>query len=154
MATRAGDVDVRIRLLLSTLLFLPSLAGPHRSSHGIIGTLSATDLSAAPFECDCEFYRGHGSGDTMVFATRAHRTRGLAKIDGRILSLRLMSKQSDSDCRTGRRFGERWSAGSVSIHLQGVVTTSGAEACWYRARMTVTADSHDESIPVTGSCGC
>jgi hypothetical protein len=141
-------------LLLSTLLFVPVGAGSHRSSHGMIGTLSANDLSAAPFECDCEFYRGHVSGDTVVFATRAHRTRGFAKIDGKVLSLRLVSKRIEAGCRTGRRFGERWSAGSVSIHLRGVVTTSGAEACWYQARMTVTLDSHDESIPVTGSCGC
>lgn len=129
-------------------------AGSDRPSHGMIGTLTATDLSAAPFECDCEFYRGPVSGDTVVFATRAHRMRGLAKIDGRMLSLHLVSKRADPACRNNRRFEERWSAGSVSIHLAGVVTTSGAEACWYEGRMTVAVDSHDETIPVTGSCGC
>ena len=118
------------------------------------GTLSADDLSSAPFECDCEFYRGRVDGSTVVFATREHRTLGLAKIDGETVRLRPSRKAGDGGCRKGARFRERWSDGSVSIDLDGVVTTSGAEACWYRARMTVTNGKHGESIPVTGSCGC
>src|SRR5262245_52258338 len=129
-------------------------SGAHRSPDGLIGTLSATDLSSAPFECDCEFYRGHVDGNTVVFATREHRTRGLAKIAGRTVSLHLATKPADVDCRTGQRFSERWAEGSVSIGLEAVVTSSGAEACWYQARMTVRKAAHQETIPVTGSCGC
>ncbi len=119
-----------------------------------IGPLSAGDLSAAPFECDCEFYRGRVDGSTVVFATRQHRTLGLAKIDGGTVRLRLVTKPRDGGCRTGARFSERWTDGSVSIDLQGVATASGAEACWHRGRMTVTKGEHRETIPVTGSCGC
>lgn len=128
--------------------------GAHRAPDGLIDTLSATDLSSAPFECDCEFYRGHVNGDTVVFATRQHRTRGLAKIAGRTMSLHLVTKPADVDCRTGRRFSERWAKGSLSIGLEAVVTSSGAESCWYQARMIVRKGEHQQVIPVTGSCGC
>src|ERR1051325_5709076 len=52
--------------------------GSDRSAKSIIGTLVAADYSSAPFECDCEFYRGQVAGDAGVFATRHHRTRGFA----------------------------------------------------------------------------
>jgi hypothetical protein len=119
-----------------------------------IGTLSADDLSSAPFECDCEFYRGRVDGSTVVFATREHRTLGLAKIEGETVRLRLVAKTGDAGCRKGARFSERWSDGSGSIDLQGVATSSGTEACWFRVRMTVRRSKGVETIPVTGSCGC
>ena len=53
----------------------------------VIDALTATELSSAPFECDCDFNRGRVDGSTVVFATREHRTRGLAKIDGTIVQL-------------------------------------------------------------------
>jgi len=128
--------------------------GSDRSPESLIDTLSEGDLSSAPFECDCEFYRGHVDGNTVVFATRAHRTRGLAKIGGSTVSLHRVTKPADPDCHKGRRFSERWAEGAVSIGLEGVVTSSGAESCWYRGRMSVTEGGHRETIPVTGSCGC
>ena len=134
------------------LLMLLSVA----AEGSIIGTMSASapDLSSAPFECDCEFYRGPVNGDAIVFATRGHRTRGLARIDGQTRSLHLVTKRSDEECRNGRRFRERWSDGTVTIALDGVVTAPGAEACWYRGKMTVTAGRRTGTIAVTGSCGC
>ena len=128
--------------------------GAARSPRTIIDTMSAPDLSSAPFECDCEFYVGHVDGDTIVFATRSHRTRAFAKIDGQTRSLHLVTKRSDADCRKGRRFSERWSDGAVTIGLDGVVTAPGAEACWYRGKMSVTGARRGETIAVTGSCGC
>ena len=128
--------------------------GVERPVVATIGTLSADDLSSAPFECDCEFYRGRVDARAVVFATREHRTLGLARIEGRTVRLRLAAKVGNAGCRKGARFSERWSDGSVSIDLQGVATTSGAEACWSRVRMTVTSGKHGETIPVTGSCGC
>jgi hypothetical protein len=142
--------------LLALLVLLVPVAEGRRAvcANGMIGMLSAAELSSAPFECDCEFYRGHVDGSTVVFATREHRTRGLAKIDGKMRSLHLVTKPADGNCRRGQRVSERWSDGSISIGLESVVTSSGAESCWYETRMTVTMDSHRESIPVTGSCGC
>jgi hypothetical protein len=113
-------------------------ARPAATPQSIIGTLTASDYPSAPFECDCEFYRGHVDGDTTVFATRAHRTLGVAKIEGKTVSLRLTTKAADGDCREGRRFSERWSDGSVSIRLDAAVTSSGAESCWYQGQMIVT----------------
>ncbi len=128
--------------------------GADRSAKSIIGTLDAADYSSAPFECDCEFYRGHVDGNTVVFATRSHRTRGFAKIDGRTLSPHRVTKAADPACRRGGQFSERWSDSSVSIGLEAVVTSSGAESCWYHGRMIVTVGGRRETIPVTGSCGC
>ena len=128
--------------------------GATESAASTIGTLGADDLSSAHFECDCEFYRDRVDEKTVVFATREHRTIGLAKIDGSTLRLHPVVKSRSHDCRKGERFDERWSDGSVSIDLEGAATTTGAEACWYRAWMTVTKDARRETIPVTGSCGC
>jgi len=120
----------------------------------VIDTLSEAELSSAPFECDCEYHRGRVDGRTVVFATRGHRTRGLAKIDGTMLQLHLARKTDAGTCRKGRQQEERWTDGSASVDLDTVVTGSGEEACWYRGRMTVTNGGRRERIAVTGSCGC
>ncbi len=120
----------------------------------VIDALSEAELSSAPFECDCDFNRGRGDGRTVVFATRGHRTRGLAKIDGTMVQLHLATKTDAGACRKGRRHEERWTDGSASVDLDAVVTGSGEEACWYRGRMTVTKGDRRERIAVTGSCGC
>jgi hypothetical protein len=132
----------------------PTAGDGAKAAAPTIATLAADDLSSAHFECDCEFYRDRVDGKTVVFATREHRTIGLAKIDGSTLRLHPVVKARSHDCRKGERFDERWSDGSVSIDLEGAATTAGAEACWYRAWMTVTKDARRETIPVTGSCGC
>jgi len=122
--------------------------------HSTIETLTASDYPAAPFECDCEFYRGRVGGDTTIFATRGHRTLGVAKIADKTRSLRLTSKAAEGDCRKGRSFRERWSDGSVVIDLEGAVTSSGAESCWYQGQMIVTEGRRREALAVRGSCGC
>jgi hypothetical protein len=132
----------------------PIGTGSRRSPDVVIDTLSAADLSSAPFECDCEFYRGRVDGNSVVFATREHRTRGLAKIGGRTVSLHLVTKPAEADCHDGRRFSERWEDGSVSIGVEASVTGSGAESCWYRGRIIVREGGHADTILVTGSCGC
>jgi hypothetical protein len=132
----------------------PTATAAARSRPLAIDTLSEAELSAAPFECDCEFHRGDVDGRTVVFATRAHRTRAVARIDGTTRQMRLVRKTDEGDCRKGRPHSERWTDGSVSIDLDTTVTTSGDEACWYLGRMTVTKGERRERIAVTGSCGC
>ena len=132
----------------------PAATPTGRSTPLSIDMLGEAELSFAPFECDCEFYRGDVTGHAVVFATRAHRMRGMVKIDGTTRQMRLVRTAGDAQCRKGRPHGELWTDGAVTINLETAVTTSGDEACWYQGRMTVTQGERRARIAVTGSCGC
>ena len=119
-----------------------------------VGTLLEEHLQSLPFMCECEFYRGPISGETMVFATRNERAIGLAVVDGKLMTFQRDGKPADTTCRKNARYHERWVSGTTAIFLDQRVTGSGAEACWYNGKISVMVDNRMISIPVTGACGC
>jgi hypothetical protein len=119
-----------------------------------VGALLYEDLKSLPFRCECEFYYGQISGETLVFTTRYERTVGFAVVDGKLIPLQRDGRPPDTLCRKNVRYRERWVDGATAIVLDQGVTGSGAEACWYEGKLSATVDGRMVSIPIRGACGC
>lgn len=129
-----------------------------------VGSLGGEDLGTYPKTCECELYRGAiasqdvyraaAEGKGTVFETRKERTLGFVKIDGALVTLDLLDRSGDRDCRAKSRRVERWTSPTASVVLDLRVTKPGAEACWYRGTMRVTSGKRTEVVAVTGACGC
>lgn len=134
-----------------------------QTGSSVLGSLASDDLSAVPGACECELYRERpGSKDfyaaaripeNRVFETRRERSAGFARVLGELLTMDLEDRK-DGDCRRGSSRVERWKAGSATVVLDLRVIRAGAEACWYRGRLRVTAGKRSETVRVVGACGC
>jgi hypothetical protein len=152
------------RLVAISILALTVIAGNNaagiaetrnsQAAPALIGTLDSAELTGMPRVCECEFYRGPVEQQSRVFETRKERTHGFVKIKGNLVALQLATRSGHQDCRPNTRYTERWTAGSTTVVLNLRVTKPGAEACWYKGRMSVATGNRTETVVVTGACGC
>jgi len=130
----------------------------------VVGSLASADLGSFPAACECDFYRGGNDGkdayaiaanpENLVFQTRRERSLVFANVLGELRTLELADRKTDADCRAKSRRFERWKSGSAEVVLDLRAIRAGAEACWYRGRMRVTAGERSATVRVIGACGC
>lgn len=135
-----------------------------QTAPAVVGSLAAEDLSAVPGACECEYYREPVESNDVyaaaripenrVFGTRRERSAGFARVLGELLTLDLEKRKAEPDCRVKSPRVERWKTGSATVVLDLRVIHAGAEACWYRGRMRVTAGHRSETVRIVGACGC
>ena len=123
-------------------------------AQSLIGTVTREDMKGLQQRCECEFYRGPIDGTTTVLATWEGRTRALASIKGLLTRLELVKVEGDTACRANAKLSQSWRAEAMTVLLQLSAERPGAEACWYRGTMHVTAGGQTETVRVTGACGC
>jgi hypothetical protein len=141
-------------MLLASAHALANEAVRKSSESPAIGTLREENFQSLPYKCECEFFRGPINGANTVFATRNERVVAFVMVDGRLVTLQRDGRPNNASCRKNARTHERWVGGPTAVALDYRVSGSGAEACWFKGKMSVAVGERITSANITGACGC
>ncbi len=57
-------------------------------------------------------------------------------------------------CQAGNVWSSSWQSGQVTLQVELVATSPGAEACWFSGTVAATAGAADPPVAIRGGCGC